>query len=204
MDGVMQGHRDRYVTFGLDRIDKTLRSSKEKIEWISITVCCSHYDRSNALTGPLHCYMLLLTLCHSVSPCPSSPATFLIPQALSLSFSNHPLDAPFPITWLPHPSSHLFPHPSSALQLPGLPRPPPHLHLTSSLHIPLHFRCSLVRFCIPVCDLFFLFHKVKYLSAWWRTDYQNQSSVVGMTRGDEESCNTTKPTKFKVITAKIA
>ncbi len=75
--------------------------------------------------------------CHSLSLCPSSPATFLIPQAPSLPFF-HPSTRcprtfpPFPISWPPRPSSHLFPLPSSALQLPGLPHPPPHLHLIPS------------------------------------------------------------------------
>lgn len=40
-----------------------------------------------------------------------------------------------PFTWLLHPSIHLFPLPSSALELPGLSRQPPHLHLISALQI---------------------------------------------------------------------
>lgn len=54
--------------------------------------------------------------------CPSSPATLPYPQALSLPFSIR----------LPHPSTHLFPLPSSALPSPGLPHPPPHLRPISS------------------------------------------------------------------------
>ncbi len=57
--------------------------------------------------------------CHSLSLCPSSPATFPIPQAPSLPFSIHPPDT----ISSPSPDcpTHLHPVPTSpsALQLPG-------------------------------------------------------------------------------------
>ncbi len=81
--------------------------------------------------------------CHSLF---SPPASFLIPQTPFLSIS-HPSTRcpqtfpPFPITWLPHPPSHLFPILSSVLQLPGLPSPPPHLHLIPS-SVTYHIYCT--------------------------------------------------------------
>lgn len=65
---------------------------------------------------------MFLLCCHvSVFPGPSVLFSIYPPDAVALSL--------FPMIWRPHPSTHLFPLLSSALQLPRLPYPPPPLQL---------------------------------------------------------------------------
>lgn len=64
---------------------------------------------------------------------------------------------PFHITWVLPPSTHLFPLSSSALELPGLPSPPPHLYLISLLAVHILSQ-AIPTHCLSVCCSFCVFY----------------------------------------------
>lgn len=111
--------------------------------------------------------------CHSSYLFPSSPAMFPVPQAVSLPLCICPLRAlerPFHITWLPRPSSHLFPLPTSAL-LPGLPTtssPSSHFLVSPADTQPAHSHSYSARLCWYVF-LFFCF----FLFLLWSSCHTN-------------------------------
>ncbi len=105
---------------------------------------CIHNTKQEENDG-LHQRHIWSAACHGLSLCPCSPATFLISPRpvfaiLHLSTRCPRTFPPFPIIWLPHPSSNLS---SAALQLPSLSHTAPHLHLIPS-SVTHHFQYFLV------------------------------------------------------------